>query len=206
MAPKIFFILLSFFLLAPSQAEEKPIAAAADYLEATGILEAKDANRDHEALLLLQKSSSNGYTLSDRVLAEIHFFGHREIPKDSILARQHATRAALAGDAWSANLLGFIHEKGIGTEPSRSDARQWYEYAALRGDPKAPLSLGLLYRSGPAAEQDTILSYAWLSIAKQAGEVGALRALEGFAHSLNPTQLQRADKLITEIREKMKKP
>lgn len=67
--------------------------------------------------------------------------------------------AADQGHAQAAELLGWSHEKGLGTDKSFGEARRWYSFASSKGEAGATLALGrmLLKEKGPDGHRE-----AWL--------------------------------------------
>ncbi|MDK9704394.1 MAG: SEL1-like repeat protein [Sulfuritalea sp.] len=60
--------------------------------------------------------------------------------------------SASAGHARAANLLGWLHEDGRGTEKSIEQARHWYRIAADQGEADAMSALGRLLLQGKQPE------------------------------------------------------
>jgi len=58
------------------------------------------------------------------------------------------------GDAEAQNLVGEIHERGLGVEPDYAAAAAWYRKAADQGLSEALINLGQLYDRGLGVEKD----------------------------------------------------
>ena len=72
------------------------------------------------------------------------------IQADPAAAFQQFQEAALQGDAYAVFNLGYMHMKGIGTQPNATTAQQNFEIAAKHGIPAAYNGLGVLHFEGHA--------------------------------------------------------
>jgi len=67
------------------------------------------------------------------------------------------------------NMLGVMHERGLGVTASMSDALKWYDMAAKRGLPAAMYNQGLAYAMARGVPQDYAKAYFWFKLARRAG-------------------------------------
>lgn len=95
------------------------------------------------------------------------------VPKDSILARLWARRAAEAGHAGTRNDLGQMLEAGIGGCENQADAVTWYHKAAEQGIHEAQHSLAMMLRAGRGANSDPTAADRWLRRSGAQGHASA---------------------------------
>ena len=71
------------------------------------------------------------------------------------------------------NMLGIIHEEGLGTGVNKRTAFYWYEKAARRRHPEAQYHLGHLYETGDGVKKDMKKAGKWY---RQAAAHGSKKA------------------------------
>ena len=100
------------------------------------------------------------------------------VPRDLVLARQWAQRAAEAGHAGAMNDLGQMIEMGIGGG-DQSAAAHWFGAAARRGVAGAQHSLAMMLRDGRGVEPDLAAAERWLRRSARQGHAAAASDLSG---------------------------
>lgn len=86
-------------------------------------------------------------------------------------------RLAEAGDAASMHNLAVLYGTGWFGRVENEFARQWYGKAAAKGHRISLFSLGRMMIKGIGGEQETVLGYALITLAADAGEPNARRYL-----------------------------
>ena len=79
-------------------------------------------------------------------------------------------RAALAGDADAAALVGDLYVKGGSLPPNYAEAAIWFRRAAEAGHRTAARALGLLYLTGAGVARDPKEAANWLRVSADAGD------------------------------------
>jgi hypothetical protein len=82
-------------------------------------------------------------------------------------------RAALAGDAEAAILVGNLYARGGKLPPNYAEAATWFRRAAEAGHKGAARALGLLYLTGTGVAPDTEEAAQWFRISAAAGDAAA---------------------------------
>ncbi len=86
-------------------------------------------------------------------------------PKDLRLAFRIYLRAAKRGHAGAQNRLGWMLERGEGSEPDLMQAALWHRRAAEQGHLNGMNDLGYLYRQGRGVPQDYGQALYWFQLA-----------------------------------------
>jgi TPR repeat protein len=84
---------------------------------------------------------------------------------DYATALRLARPKALAGDANSQHVLGFLYESGSGVPQDYAVAASWNRKAAEQGNDGAQADLGWMYYEGLGVPRDNVQAYKWLVIA-----------------------------------------
>jgi len=164
-------------------------------------LEGSGVRRDTtSAIALLEVNASEDYLPSTLKIAEIHYFGCEDIPRDFTKAIPHLKAAAEQQSAWAENLLGVVHQYGQGTPPCRDTAISWYRRAADRGHVRAMSNLGHLLRSGPPQSHDVPGAIMWLTLAAEAGDAAARNTLEDVGNHFDPQDREKARRRLETYR------
>lgn len=100
-------------------------------------------------------NSHAGIVLADFYLAE------NSDPEKMQEAKQIYTGLAEKGDQYAQLKLGFMLEKGLGSEPNLAEAQRWYSASAEQGNPLAQYLLGQFYQLGENGEPDYNLAKQW---------------------------------------------
>ncbi|KAF9159503.1 hypothetical protein DFQ26_006471 [Actinomortierella ambigua] len=93
--------------------------------------------------------------------------------RDDVQAAAWYYEAALDGDAWAQNELGYLYDDGqLGVPQSDTEAVYWYRQAAQRGHPCGQFNLGNMYHDGRGVEakSDKEAVY-WFRLAADQGDV-----------------------------------
>ncbi len=89
-------------------------------------------------------------------------------------------KAAQAGDAESAYILGYLYTGGIGVKPDLKESVKWYKIAAKKGHTNAQVNLGWAYIGGQGVKVDYKKAAFWVKKAKDKGSVQAKRLWNEF--------------------------
>jgi len=100
-----------------------------------------------------------------------------ECGRDYERAREYYQRAADQGHLDAQTNLGYVHEKGLGTEVDFMSAAEWYKRAAARGYGKAQNNLGTLYYTGRGVDKSVEKAVEWYRKAAAQGNASALNNL-----------------------------
>jgi TPR repeat protein len=76
------------------------------------------------------------------------------------------------------NNLGFLYEKGEGTEQDFAKAAEFYKQAAEQGEADAQLNLGLQFFGGKGVDQSAEQAAIWIKKAATQGHTQAQRICE----------------------------
>ncbi len=99
------------------------------------------------------------------------------VPRDLVLARRWAQRAADAGHAGAMNDLGQMLEVGFGGASDEAAAARWYGEAARLGVAGAQHSLAMMLLDGRGVEPDSADAEGWLRRSAQQGHASAASEL-----------------------------
>lgn len=89
--------------------------------------------------------------------------------KEYAMAIASWEKAAAQGNVSAQFTLGFVHEKGEGTEVNFPRAAYWYRQAASAGNAAAQTNLGYLYETGRGVTQDNEQAVYWYQQAADQG-------------------------------------
>jgi TPR repeat protein len=95
------------------------------------------------------------------------------------VALKELTPLAESGDAKAQNILGEMHNSGIGVPHDPVKAASWYRKAAEQGNGSAQTSLGVMYERGIGVPQDDKEAAAWFHKAAERGYAEAQYILGG---------------------------
>jgi TPR repeat protein len=124
---------------------------------------------------------------------------------DYTLSLKSCQEAAENGDRTAQYKLGVMCGLGLGMPQDYASAVKWYRLAAESGDARAQSNLGFMYGTGRGVPQDYIQAYAWYNVASAAGEDTARKNRDSVAERMSPSQLEQAQKLSSELFEKISK-
>jgi TPR repeat protein/WD40 repeat protein len=83
-------------------------------------------------------------------------------------------KAAMAGDADSISMLGWMYAEGKGVEKDPSRALEWYLKGAAAGAVSAMNNAGVCFRNGTGTAQDLAKAFGWFRKAADAGDRNAM--------------------------------
>lgn len=78
-----------------------------------------------------------------------------------------------SGNVWAMNLLGVVHDQGLGVPRDLQQSLQWFYRAAMLGDDRAELVLGVAFVRGHGVDSDAQIGRFWLTRAAS-GNDGAV--------------------------------
>lgn len=129
------------------------------------------------ALPWLRQAAEAGVMRAQLGLAELFYFGDEGIPRDYVEASRWALRAAAQDNAAAQNLLGVLHEHGLGVERQPELAFRYFRQAARAGHVRAQGNLGRLYFHGEGTGKDLVEARRWLQLAAEKEDMEALQYL-----------------------------
>ncbi|MDN3630395.1 tetratricopeptide repeat protein [Vibrio lentus] len=76
-------------------------------------------------------------------------------------ATKKVKEAAVQGDAYNQDYLGYLYTKGIGVPQNDKQAAYWFRKAAEQGNASAQTNLGVMYFKGQGVLQDNKQAVRW---------------------------------------------
>src|SRR5205807_2823044 len=92
------------------------------------------------------------------------------VERDNVVGESWLRRAALAGDAQAASLVGNLYVKNGPLPPNYAEAANWYRRGAEAGDKTAARALGSLYLTGAGVAHDDQEAVRRLRVSAEAGD------------------------------------
>ena len=114
--------------------------------------------------------------------------------------------AAVQGNAWAQNKLGWMYHKGQGVPQDYKQAVYWFTKAADQGDAWAQYNLGVAYDLGQGVPQNYKLAYVWYSLSAAQGEEKAIQNRDIVTKKLSPQLLSEAQGLAAKIQYRIDHP
>ncbi len=149
-----------------------------------------------EGLKWIEKSASQGQPHAFYVQGLFFYHGTAGQAQDYAKAFALFQKAAESDLAGAENILGVMHEQGLGVSIDLAQAEAWYRKAAEQGEAKAMSSLGqLLGPDGPDASKH-VEAMKWLLLAHRANDASARQVL-------NEILRTRPEDVMTEARKQM---
>jgi TPR repeat protein len=146
-----------------------------------------------ESLELMEEAAAAGVPEAKSYLGQLYFNGDRHMKPDRHKAYPHVKAAAEAGDAVCQNIMGVFHRDGLGVVedfgPSSKEAVEWFRKAAQQNDLKAQSNLAHIMGVGSPACEDPQEALKWLIIAKDRGEITAVKTYEELFKTLHSSVL-----------------
>ncbi len=182
--PIFFLTALAFFFDAPVASGVTPVGedAWSSISEVTASAEGGDAGAQYRLGVIYMKG--------------------RGITRDYKKALKWFEKAAGQGHTGAQTRIGDIYAAGRGVKRDYREAARWYRSAAEHGNPKAQYSLGLMYINGDGVPRDYVISYMWLNLAGAGGFEPARKRLDKLEARMPPGEVELAQKLSREFREK----
>lgn len=163
-----------------------------------------------ESLKWLEMAASSGDPDAVRTYGQLLFLGDSFQNSDRKKAFPYVLKSAEAGDASSQNMVGVAYRDADGTEKDLQKAKDWFRKAALQNDPKAQSNLGHLLGVDSPASPDRMEALKWLLIAKDNGEITAIKTHKELMTTFPPALLaaaqKEANKFLLLARSKSSKP
>jgi enhanced entry protein LpnE len=147
-----------------------------------------------ESIEWLEKAASTGDPDAVRTLGQLYFLGDSLMMPDRKKAFPLVLQSAEAGDAASQNMAGVAYRDGDGTPVDQGGAKEWFLKAALQNDPKAQSNLGHLLGVDSPANPNRKEALKWLLIAKDNGEMTAIKTYKELLQTFPPALLAAAQK------------
>ncbi|MDX8386849.1 MAG: tetratricopeptide repeat protein, partial [Gallionella sp.] len=103
------------------------------------------------------------------------------------------TYAGRQGNALAQNIMGEMHDRGLGVPQNYTTAAKWYRLSAEQGNAQGQYNLGIMHERELGVRQDYVLAYMWLLLAKAPTET-----LSSAAKQMTNEQISRAKKLANQ--------
>lgn len=145
---------------------------------------------DEAQELWLKRAAAGGYSDAQYALA-----GRYTARGEDKEARALWAALAEKGDAQARLAYGEMLRLGQGGKEDFAAAFKQYRLAANAGNRMAQYRMGLLRQEGLGAPRNRIHAYAWFSLASTDGMKEALAALNDLEASMEPEEINRAQKL-----------
>jgi TPR repeat protein len=163
-----------------------------------------------ESLKWLEMAASTGDPDAVRTYGQLLFLGDSLLMPDRIKAFPMVLQSAENGNTASQNMIGVAYRDGDGTEKNTDKAKDWFFKAAHQNDPKAQSNLAHLLGVDSFASPDRKEALKWLLIAKDNGEITAIKTFKELMVSFPPALLaiaqKEANKFLLLARAKCSKP
>jgi TPR repeat protein len=147
-----------------------------------------------ESLKWLELAAATDDPDAVRTCGQLLFLGDSLIVPDRKKAFPFVLKSAHSGDAPSQNMVGVAYRDGDGTEKDHEKSKEWFFKAALQNDPKAQSNLGHILGVDSPASPDRKEALKWLLIAKDNGEITAIKTYKELMISFPPALLAIAQK------------
>jgi uncharacterized protein len=135
-----------------------------------------------QSLDLMEDAAVAGVPEAISYLGQLFFHGDRYLKPDFAKAYPYVQAAAEAGDPACQNLMGIFCRDGLGVRQdfneSLDEAAQWFRKAAMQNDVKAQSNLAHILGVGSPGCKDPKEAYKWLIIAKDRGEITAVKTYD----------------------------
>lgn len=135
-----------------------------------------------ESLKLMEEAAAAGLPEAKSYLGQLYFNGDRHLKPDFAKAYPYVKEAAEAGDPACQNLMGIFCRDGLGVREdfneARDEAAEWFRKAAMKNDLKAQSNLAHILGVGSPACKDPKEAFKWLIVAKDRGEITAVKTYE----------------------------
>lgn len=135
-----------------------------------------------ESIKLMEEAAAAGLPEAKSYVGQLYFNGDRLQKPDRHKAYPYVKEAAEAGDPACQNLMGVFHRDGLGVVedfgPASKEAMEWFRKAAMKNDVKAQSNLAHIMGVGSPACENPQEALKWLIIAKDRGEITAVKTYE----------------------------
>lgn len=158
------------------------------------------ALNEAEGMQWIEKAAAHGQPHAFYVQGECFFNGTFGHPQDYGKARELFLKAAESDHAAAENMLGVIHQDGLGVAADLAVAESWFRKGAEQGDAKAQSNLGQLIGPDVEDEAKRIESLKWLLLAYNANEPMARNVLNVILRTRPPHVLKEAQRQAAEFK------
>lgn len=124
----------------------------------------------------LQERAEQGDPVAQNELGSRYYAG-RGVERDDAAAARWIRLAAAQDYAPAQYNLGLLHFRNRGVAGSDAEAARWYRAAAEQGYAPAQAGLGYLYIYGAGLDEDHVLAYMWLELARRGADSDFTRRL-----------------------------
>ena len=160
----------------------------------------KTITRNHtESMDWLEKAASAGDSDAIRTLGHLYFLGESLMMPDRKKAFPLVLQSAEAGNPASQNMVGVACRDGKGTNKDMAKAKDWFLKAALQNDPKAQSNLGHIMGVDSPSSPNREEGLKWLLIAKDNGEITAIKTYKELMTTFPPALLAASQKEANEF-------
>jgi len=135
------------------------------------------SNKDWKCMMRWANSAADKGRASALSLVAWAYEQGYGVDKDSSLARELYTRAALGGDLMAQNNLGQLYEEGSAVDKDLTKALHYYRSAAQLGLVQAQYNLGRLYLYGIGVKKNKHKALKWLDKSKRQNSIEATKLL-----------------------------
>ncbi|MCE9610965.1 MAG: sel1 repeat family protein [Chthoniobacter sp.] len=165
------------------------------------LLNARGVNPDEaEGMKWIDKAVAQGLPQACAAKGEFFFLGSHGLPKDYAKAREILEKAAADDLASAHNMLGLIHQEGLGVPADLAKAEACFRKAAEQGDAKGMSYLGqLLGPDGPDASKH-VEALQWLLLAQRANDPEARNILHAILPTRPPEVVRKAEERAKEFK------
>ncbi len=140
------------------------------------------------------ESAGQGNAASQCFLAYLYQSG-QGVEKNMTKAVRWYLRSAEQDYTLAQNELAIIYYEGMGVKPDYAKAAKLFKKAAIAGDAWGQSNLSTYYLDAKAEPVDTVLAYAWLSIALETDKEVVDRELSDIETMMTESQIDEARRL-----------
>ena len=158
------YLLLVLLFTSPAFSQEKTIPQEKIALWAKRGQALYDAQRYARAIQWLGKAAWAGDRASQKLLADLYYFGKKGVARDRKQALQWYKMAALQGDKVSQYRMGVLYnaQGHLTSKEGYKKALKWFTQSAEQGYAQAQYDLALMYKYGYGTRTDFVKAVYWL--------------------------------------------
>lgn len=181
-----------------------PNAGMKEYQQAMQYWQGEGVEKDAaKALALFTAAADAGNTEAQLTLGYLYMKGDG-VTADAAKALALFTSAAQGGSRDAQYNVGLAYMRGQGVSQDLTQAYGWFLKAAEQGDSGAQYNVGVMLWNGEGAEKNTPLAMAWFTLAAEGGDAASNEQLPDVSASLTPEQKSDADRLLLDLRKKVR--
>jgi TPR repeat protein len=178
----------------------------AEFMNAMALINSNVETEAMEGRAKLEQAAALGSPDAAITLGYYYLEGTHGFTEDAEKAFNLFEQAARTGHVNAQYNAGLAHMRGIGTPIDMKKAYEWFLKAAYQGDAGAQYNTAVMLVNGDGVIADPLAAYAWFTLSAEQGYGGAEEDRATARRLLNSEQMQDLEGVITEIREKIKKP